>query len=442
MQKKWLIIIDVFILIVVILMSLGVVWNFSFGEPASSTEECIDVNKVSSFIYDICYDAYSENIFIEVQREIDSYQVNALEISFFDFVEQFYELTDVPDIKESKAYKIPAKKNPQNINIRLSIVKDFSAPICDEPRKLFVRYCPANIHQEGVDVSINLLENVELDNFIEIDSMPEQDSDIFSLDLVDKERIWKSQCESRWECGPWGDCVSGIQKRECEDVKNCFIPTGFPETVKYCGSNCSEDWECEWSSCSNGFTSPECRDLNKCGTSYNIPQELRCRTDSQCVADIECGEWSSCDINYSFVDLIEDGINNLSGVKSRTCVDKNACMDLQKETGSCLVNIDVYTRRFTKCGESFIGVYNSLNNDLIARLKKGTEDNPYLDIYLDGQGDSQYCDYCFDGKLNGDEEGVDCGGSCEECTDKYKQVSFVEQTWWDSFSNWIKKVLT
>ena len=442
MQKKWLIIVDVFILIILVLVSLGVVWNFSFKESAPLSEECIDVNKVSSFVYDACYDAYSKNIFLEVQRGVDSYRINTLEISFFDFTEQFYELTEVPDIKGAKAYKISAEKNPQNIDVRLDIVKDFSAPICDEPRKLFVRYCSAGIHQEGVNVSISPLKEVGFEDFIEIGKMPKQDSDVFSLSLIDKEKIWRSQCESRWDCSAWGPCVDGIQKRECEDTRDCFIPTGVLMTVRYCDGGCSEEWECEWSKCSGGFTTPKCKDLSRCGTSYNIPQKLACRMDRQCVTDIECSGWSSCEVDYNFVNLLEGTVSDLSGVKSRICVDKNACVELQKETRICSVNVDIYTRRFTKCGENFIGIYNRLNNDLIARVERGTEENPHLNIYLDDKGDSQYCDYCFDGRMNGDEEGVDCGGSCEECIDKYRRTFFKEKTWWDNFGDWVKKMLT
>ena len=441
MQKKWLIIIDVFILVVIILVSLGIVWNFSFKESSPLPEECIDVNMVSSFVYDACYDAYSKNIFLEAQRGVDNYKINALKISFFDFSEQYYELVEVPDTKGAKAYKIPAEKNPQNIDIRLNIVKDFSAPICDEPRKLFVRYCPAGISEEEVGVNISPLSDVDVGEFIEVGKTSKQDSDTFSLSLIDKERIWKSKCESRWECDEWESCIDGIQRRECHDVKECFIPTGMPVVMQYCGDGCFENWECEWSKCSGGFTTPKCKDLNKCGTSHNVPQKLGCKSGVECMSDIECDEWSGCEIDYNFVDLVVGSINNLAGIKSRICIDKNNCLDPQKEIRSCSVNMDIYTRSFMKCGESFVGIYNRLNNDLIARIERGTKENPHLNIYLDGEGDSQYCDYCFDGKKNGDEEGIDCGGSCEECVDKYKRVSFDERTWWDNFSDWVKKML-
>ena len=441
MKKKWLIIVDVLVLVLVVLISLGMIWNFSFKETASLPEECIDVNMVSSFVYDACYDAYLKKIFLEARRGVDNYKINALKISFFDFSEQVYELTDVPDVKGAKAYKISAEKNPQNIDVRLNILKDFSAPICDESRKLFVRYCPVGISEEGVSVNISPLKDVNAVDFIEIGKAQRQDSDSFSLSLIDKERIWKSKCESRWECEGWGPCVDGVQRRECRDAKKCFIPTGVPMTVQYCGESCYENWECEWSKCSTGFTTPKCKDLNKCGTSYNVPQKLRCESDTKCSSNVECGEWSSCEIDYNFDNLMGESIGSLIGTKSRICEDKNDCLDLQKETRSCSVNMDIYTRSFVKCGESFVGIYNRLNNDLIARIKSGTDENPYLDIYIDREESDQYCDYCFDGEMNGDEEGVDCGGSCEECSDKYKRVFFEEKSWWDNFMDWVKGIL-
>jgi hypothetical protein len=65
-----------------------------------------------------------------------------------------------------------------------------------------------------------------------------------------------------------------------------------------------------------------------------------------------------------------------------------------------------------------------------------------LNINLDDGGESPYCDYCFDGKKSGDEEGIDCGGGCEACADKYRRVDFRKKTIFTRFSNWIKKMLT
>jgi len=440
MQKKWLVL-NVFVLAIVVLMLAWIAWNFSFSETVLPPEECVDVNKVASFVYDACYDAYSKNIFLEAKRSLDSYKINALEISFFDFAEQVYKLTDVPNTNDVRAYKIPAEKNPQNIDVVLDIVKDFSAPICEEPRSLFVRYCPLGIQEEGVNISISPLDGVSIGDFIEIERAPRQDSDVLGLTLVDKERVWKSQCESRWTCGEWESCENGVQKRECRDVKDCFIPTDVPASVQRCDGRCVENWECEWSDCRSGFTVPDCKDLSGCGTSYDIPQKLECGKDGKCIPDIQCSDWTSCEVDYNFMDLVGGGIDDLSGVKSRLCVDKNGCAESKEETRVCSVSVDIYTKRFSKCGEDFIGIYNRLDNSLIARISEGTDEVPYLNINLD-DGESEYCDYCFDGRLSGDEEGIDCGGSCEECVDKYQRVDFKKKTWFTKFGDWIKKMLT
>jgi hypothetical protein len=442
MQKKWLFINIVIILLIVIGL-ISVSWTFSFKDTVVPREECIDVNQVASFVYDACYDAYSKNIFLESKRSLDTYKVNALDVSFFDFAEQNYKLTDVPDTKSSKAYKIPAEKNPQNIYISLDILKDFSAPVCDEPRAIFVRYCPVGNQEEDVGVSISPLGDERLaEDFIEIQRSPRQDSDVLGMSLVEKERIWMSKCESRWKCTEWEECENGIQRRTCEDTKDCFIPTGMPETIQNCDGKCVENWECEWSDCRGGFTVPKCKDLNGCGTSYSVPNKLECGRASSCVPDIECSGWTECDVDYNFMSLVGDSISDLSGTKSRICVDNNGCVETSEEEKECSVAMDIYTKRVTKCGEQFIGVYNRLNNDLIAKIKRGTGDKPYLNIDLDGNDDSSYCDYCFNGILDGDEEGVDCGGSCKPCVDKYRRTDYKKQTSWTLFVNWVKRMLT
>jgi len=441
MKKSWLVL-NILVLLVVVFMLVWIVWTFSFSETVAPPEECIEVNKVTSFVYDICYDAYSKNIFIEAERSIDTYHINALKISFFDFMERSYTLGDVPNSKEFRAYKIPAEKNPQNIYVSLDIVKDFSAPICEEPRSLFVRYCPITNQDEEVNVSLSPLVGVGVDDFIEIERSAQQNSDVMGLNLVDKERVWKSQCESHWECGAWEDCDEGVQKRECKDVKDCFIPTEVPDTTKYCDGTCVENWECEWSDCRGGFTTPECKDLNSCGTSYNIPQKLECGGDKQCLPDIQCTGWSTCEVDYNFMDLVEGEINTLGGSKSRFCVDSNGCVDSQQEVKECSIGVDIYTKRFSKCGQDFIGVYNRLNNDLIARISEGSDKKPYLNINLDDGSSSSYCDYCYDGRMSGDEDGVDCGGSCQACIDKYQHIDFKKPTVWNKLGEWLKKMLT
>ena len=135
-------------------------------------------------------------------------------------------------------------------------------------------------------------------------------------------------------------------------------------------------------------------------------------------------------VDYNFLDLIgSSGISQLTGSKTRLCVDKEGCISTQKEEQVCSVGVDVYTKKFERCGKEYVGIYDILDDSTLAILEEGSGDNPYLNIYFDDQ-ESVYCDYCFDGVMNGDEESVDCGGSCKECG---VEVYYEEEKhhWWD-----------
>ena len=134
MQKKWIVIINVIILIVVTFFLFLFLLQFSIEPEEIISEECIEVNKVTSFVYDTCFDNYSKTIFVNVDRSHDTYDLESFEFSFFDLDNQFYVISDVPNIDDSKAYKISSNENPENLNVRMNIVKDFSARVCKEPR--------------------------------------------------------------------------------------------------------------------------------------------------------------------------------------------------------------------------------------------------------------------------------------------------------------------
>ncbi len=440
MRGKWLAIINVAILIIAILVLGGMLWNFSSEDAVVNSEECVDVNAAPSFSYDSCYDAYSKTIFLEIKRGKDDYKINFLKVSFFDFDSQFYKLTDVPVMGGSQAYKISAERNPQNLDVVFDVVKNFSVPICNNTKKVFVSYCPARVNENGFNVSISPLDGVGADDYVEVVKDVFSNSDIFNLNLVDREMVWESKCKSDWKCGEWESCVDGVQRRGCKDVNKCFVSTNVPLAVRYCNGTCVEDWKCEWSGCSGGYTVPACRDLNDCGTSYDVPQKLECNFLGECVPDIECGEWTSCEVNYNFMNLIEEKVSSLEGIKSRICRDKNFCVDSEEEIRSCSVGVDIYVKKFIRCGAEFIGVYNKLNDNLIARVKEGTGENLYMDIYFDDRENSSYCDYCYDNVLDGDETGIDCGGDCMSCDDKYKVVVSEAGSWFDNFVNWLNEL--
>lgn len=437
MASKFWTIVNWGVLVFLVLFAVSMVWDLSFsGDDEWSSnefvEECVDVKKISGFEYDACFDAYSEMIFLKVKRFNDDYEISLLKVSFVDFATRFYELEDVPGAGEERAYKISAEKKPQNIDVKLDVVKDFSEPVCDVSESVFVDYCPAGTSGEGVGVSMSPIEGVEVEDFVEIKDILDLDSDIFTLDLVDVEKVWESACESRWECGEWEVCENEVQRRDCEDIENCIISKNSPITVRGCEGQCIENWECEWEPCEDGVSIPHCKDLNSCGTRYDIPEKLECGESGKCVPDVECGEWSDCEVDYDFFNLIGAGVVDMKGSKSRVCVDKNKCILPRKDTRVCSVSIDIYTNRFERCGEEYIGVYDILNDGLLVVVKEGTKNNPYLNIYFD-ERENVRCDYCFDGVMNGDEEGIDCGGSCKRCVDEV----FIERGFWEWMSRFL-----
>lgn len=424
MNWKTVGLVSMFAVLVFSLLLSMIFFNSSFEKVGSLERDCVDVNKITSLVYNLCYDAYTKSMFMDVKRGPDSYMLTELRISFFDSTSRNYVIRDIPGRDERRSYQISSVKNPENLDISLGIIKDFSSPICDEPRSVFVSYCPTRSGDEALNVKVNPLNGEGSESAIKVGEFSRGEaSDVLSKNLVSKESAWKSRCSSKWECSSWEACYGGVQKRSCRDLNGCFIPTDSPEMNRNCGETCIESWSCEWSNCHGGFTVPTCVDENRCGTKDNLPKKLECGDSAfDCIPDIFCEEWSFCEVDYNFLDLSGGSILELSGAQSRLCYDRNSCIESKRELRACSSSVDVYTQEFTKCGITYQGVFNRLTNELVAQIRMGSEDNPSLDISLDG-GSSEYCDYCFDGVIDGDEKGIDCGGSCISCVEKYGSSS-------------------
>jgi hypothetical protein len=419
MKNRWLAIINVVFFVIVAIVLVFFIWNYSFDDSSIYEEECVEVNKATNFVYDACYDAYMKKIFLKVKRGHDSFDLRSMTFEFFDFDDKSYEVSEVPAVLGEMPYVFSSTKNPQNMNIFLN-VRGIVGEICEGPKVIFVKYCEEREDPDSISVDVSPLDGGDVDEYFEVGEFSTSDSDFFSYNLVDKQRIWEEFCKSTWKCGDWSDCDGeGLRYRNCEDISECFVSTDPPITVQYCGAICKEDWECEWSDCKSGFSIPSCDDLNSCGTTFDLPKRIDCSAVTDCIPDVVCGEWSSCEIDYDFMDLINSSATDLTGIRSRLCADSNSCVNPVYESSRCSIGADIHTDRFEKCGKDFIGIYNSLSGELVARVDEGTPDNPRLNIYFENGEERLYCDYCFDGVLNGDEEGVDCGGSCEACETRY-----------------------
>lgn len=380
-----------------------------YSYEAEEEIPCIDVNNLAKAEFVGCYDAYSKNIFLEVKENIDEFDIIGFDFLFFDYYDKRFSVNEMPEDGKSKSYKIASDRQPFFANI---ILKTNSVKQCETPKKIQLDYCSSDLITESVDLKLNLISEIEKDDFM---ILGEQDSDTISFDLVDNERTWEAVCYSKWDCDNWGQCIDGIQRRDCVDKENCVVPTDVPIKTKYCDGRCDENWICEWSECINGFSTPNCHDLNKCGTTYDKPEKISC--EKTCSPELICGSWSSCNVDYDLLSVTNNQYA-YKGIQSRICEDQSNCVGKIIEKRECSVYVDIYTKIIEKCGKEYIGIYNKLNNQLLARLEKGSENNPYVNINLNNQNSPIFCDYCFNGKLDGDEEQIDCGGSCMKCEDR------------------------
>jgi len=379
---------------------LGVL-SFSDDEEKNN-DECIKVSSGADFIFDACYDLATETIFLDVKRSsFSSYDVVNFEITYVDDdVKKSFKLSAIPGIGESNTLNFPSEKNPNRVELLANLADDVSKDYCVELKRVYVRDCIRESSKDPIREEQKLNINITYTN---------------------KEEFWKGICDSDWSCGEWGECLGGVQRRDCIDGKKCILPIDSPRETRYCSGACQEDWECAWSVCESGFSTPTCYDKNKCGTNYNEPGRIRCNSGRSCVPDIECGEWSECKVDYTFIDFEERReFDQIKGERTRLCEDLSSCLASVAETQECSTNLDVFIKPVSKCGQDYVEVYNELGGELIGRLKEAEEDSP-LRISL---GDNDlYCDHCYNNKLDEDEEDIDCGGeNCIPCEERKKVV--------------------
>ena len=195
-----------------------------------------------------------------------------------------------------------------------------------------------------------------------------------------------------------------------------------------------------WSECSEGVTAPRCVDSNNCGTTKELPEKRRCDSEVvECLPDIRCESWSECNVDYSFTNLGNEFFGKVDGIKSRTCRDLNSCTSPMVEEKSCSMEIEVYVETLDKCDGRFKGVYGESDGELVARFEKGTPENPFFGLYFDNGVESIDCDYCSDGVKNFDEEGIDCGGSCDSCEVNYVSLSpLIEKSPWGKIRDFFR----
>ncbi|MCW8966257.1 MAG: hypothetical protein OQK82_06195 [Candidatus Pacearchaeota archaeon] len=149
---------------------------------------------------------------------------------------------------------------------------------------------------------------------------------------------------------------------------------------------------------------------------YNLVIEDEYDISDDCSPAYVCGEWEDCNFFSRTDDILDDKLI-FEGVRQRVCVDSAECVESFVESEKCNLSVPGKVQKAEWCGEDIIEILDGQNNT-VGRIKTTKVINGHnrVDIFLVDTGLFTYCDYCYDGEKNYDEESVDCGGAfCPKC---------------------------
>jgi hypothetical protein len=186
---------------------------------------------------------------------------------------------------------------------------------------------------------------------------------------------------------------------------------------------CTPDWQCnDWSDCSNGIATRECSDNNNCNDLSAMPN-----TESICASpgrgsscnniQVSCGEWDQCIYNNE-VGKIFNGTISKVGIQKRECSDVNRCISNYFDQRSCNTTVFLDLARERDICDSSKYVIRAVDKntgqavadiDIVSWVNDGRINIRFIQNTSD-------CWHCQDGKLNEDEQDIDCGGKdCKSC---------------------------
>jgi hypothetical protein len=174
------------------------------------------------------------------------------------------------------------------------------------------------------------------------------------------------------------------------------------------------DWNCtSYGECINGHSSRTCEDLNGCGTTSNRPDlTRRCDVD-RCKPHYHCTAWNLCGYDVDANSLLS-GIIRYTGQHERECFDTNNCAENMTEYENCTSGTYVDVQKENVCGKSVLTLINRASRVPVTRIDMSSWKASRLDVIFTQQK-VKYCAYCYDGIMDFDETGIDCGGSCRAC---------------------------
>ncbi|MEM2173653.1 MAG: NosD domain-containing protein, partial [Candidatus Pacearchaeota archaeon] len=182
---------------------------------------------------------------------------------------------------------------------------------------------------------------------------------------------------------------------------------------------CIDEWNCsEWGPCINGTMERRCVKVNpECPSEEHKPSESQA-----CVVPIEkcvlayCENWSECKLERASWKELLAGKITYYGKQKRICYCKDGRN--YSEEQDCVVYKELKVEKGFECGVVHYYVKDKATNKILAKIKMPSFEKG-LDIhFVIKESELGYCWYCFDGKQDYDETGIDCGGPCKPCVEK------------------------
>lgn len=338
------------ILISLIIVSVIVLFAYSFFTNAPPRSEYPPLDELVSMKYDSCYDASSGRILLFLSRYQDTAEISGISAFFTSRGEEKSFEIEIPENKQTRTYSF-LSENPEEISVVVRTLEK----TCNNTKTLLLQECDENSSNVAVDFSFLGESDVSIvqQNQSKSDSVAGKDKNKFSI------------CSSDWKCENWEECVSGIQKRQCADSNNCLIPTDIPDFTKKC-RECIEDWLCSWTECSGGYTFPTCKDMNKCGTEFSKPSRIECIKKPGCIPDIICESWTECMTDYRLAVL---SLNKFMGIKSRVCRDDNSCISPVVEEKKCTLAEDIEITKSNVNNKDYLNIIEKRSGRVLAKLE-------------------------------------------------------------------------
>lgn len=243
-------------------------------------------------------------------------------------------------------------------------------------------------------------------------------------------------CGQKVICGFTKNCGSCSFGQVCNSISKCVsnvtctpscpsastIACGSPRGSDGCGGTCSgvgifcTSGTCNLSS-SSCISSENTQQINHAGGTGGVSNLfLTNLTTNECSSDLKnfvCGEYSACKVQYDVENLLIG--NKLTGIQSRICIDTSNCLPSFTETQNCSIKENISVKNVNWCNQNYTNILND-NGTVVARINQVLTGHV---VNLDfNAGENSYCAYCFDGVKDYDEADVDCGGSCNACSDK------------------------